>query len=109
MEGVRCLVPSECDNVEPAVEYETDWRYWSDPNSWKDEDGEFMFVEDVDGEIIGRIPGEGEDVTIPSHWQMFIDVTTANHPLLIVKGKLRFFEEPLEEGEIFLHANHIYV
>ena len=75
--GIRCIGGCKNDPVEDAP-LEDRVRFWSDIKDWD-----------------GRpdLPQDGEDIVIPSAWQMMYDISPAASPVLNslqINGKLTF-------------------
>jgi cell migration-inducing and hyaluronan-binding protein len=74
----------ECAEVPLVVsEIEDTPRFWSQERAWADA---------ASGEELGTIPGEGEEVTIASGWNMHLDLEedTPIFEKLIINGRLTF-------------------
>ena len=54
----------------------------------------------------GRLPAEGENVTIPAEWQLFMDVNPPKMDQFIISGTLVISEDI---GDVLIEANNIWV
>mmetsp|Transcript_8382 Transcript_8382/g.16636 ORF Transcript_8382/g.16636 Transcript_8382/m.16636 type:complete len:1637 (+) Transcript_8382:5150-10060(+) len=83
--GKHCTLT---DEEEPVVQ-ETFVRKWSDPGSWSS----------------GKVPVDGETVTIPPEWDMLLDTNTAILGHLEVNGKITFSSTQ----SVTLNSNTIFI
>ena len=90
MDGLRCLTGKcKLDDVE-EVELEEGQRLWSDASNWG-----------------GTLPVEGDDVEIPSGWNMVLDLEeTPVLKSLVINGRLSFAQHGIN---IHLRAKQIFV
>lgn len=91
MLGLRCISGScPLDEIE-EVALEEGQRLWSDTSNWG-----------------GTLPQEGDDVEIPSGWNMVLDLEeTPVLASLTINGRLSFLQ--FEDRNIHLKANYIFV
>lgn len=109
LEGIRCLIPSQCYGTDENVALETRVRYWSNPKDWEDGSGNSLFKDCSNN---ARIPITGEDVEIKAGWNMVLDTITGVHPLVLINGRLTFEEKIVSSDptkEIKLRAKHVFV
>lgn len=91
MLGLRCISGScPLDEIE-EVELEAGQRLWSDTDNWG-----------------GTLPQEGDNVEIPSGWNMILDLEeTPVLASLTINGRLSFLQ--FEDKNIHLKAKYIFV
>ena len=73
-----------------AVTLESSRRLWSDASNWPD----------------GKLPAEGDNVTIPAEWQLILDVDPPRLDRLLISGSVVVSEDI---GDISIEANNIWV
>ena len=105
LDGIRCILPSQCYGEDLDVPLEDRFRFWSNPADWIDASGNTAFL-DCAGEP--RLPREGENVEIKAGWNMILDTDTSVIPLLLINGRLSYRED-ISGRDITLRANHIFV
>ena len=96
MEGLRCISGTcELELVVEAV-LEEGTRRWSDADNWG-----------------GELPKEGEDVEVPSGWNMVLDLAeTPIFKSLTINGRLSFMtgmDVHLRTKQIFVRAGEFLI
>lgn len=87
--GHRCV--HSCVNDLNETETETEYRRWSDPDSWPS----------------GELPKEGEDVEIKSGWNMLYDIEESpKFNIIEINGRLTFEDA---DKDLHLRAKYIFV
>ena len=98
MQGLRCI-SGKCTLEEIVeVELEEGQRLWSDTSNWG-----------------GTLPQEGDDVEIPSGWNMVLDLAeTPVYKSLTINGRLSFLQQTgkdihLRSKQIFVRAGEFFI
>jgi hypothetical protein len=97
IEPLECILGTCVLELVEEVELEEGQRLWSDPENWG-----------------GTLPVEGDDVEVPSGWNMLLDIeeTPVFHSLSI-NGRLSFIQNDMDihlrSEKIFVRAGELFI